>query len=86
MHLAPHFMHSMTLTMPSASTLKLILSLQPTEKDLRTKGMYTILAEMMHRQATKAKKEAALTADVAKVRPENFLSIWKTVQADNVLL
>jgi hypothetical protein len=53
----------------SMTSKLVILFLQPTEEDLRTKSVCTILAEMMHKEATKAKKAEALKADVAKVKP-----------------
>lgn len=39
----------------------------PSEQDLRTKDVYTILAEMMHKDAAKAKKQDALKGDVTKI-------------------
>lgn len=43
--------------------------MQPSEKDLASKDVYTVLAEMMLKQATQAKKQDALKQDVTNVRP-----------------
>ena len=48
--------------------MKACSAVQPSETDLSTKDVYTILAEMMHKQASQAKKQDALKKDVQNVR------------------
>lgn len=44
--------------------------LQPSEDDLAKKDIYTILAEMMHKEASKTKKQDALKNDLQKARSQ----------------
>ena len=57
----------------------------PSEADLRTKSIFTILAEMMHKEAAQAKKQDALKADVQKVRLSSSICQCRSIALSMVM-